>query len=76
MKIPIINNEEIIEGIVASIFFPITILFFKNFEKDAFIKYSILSWFTTWVLRKMAVNIYKVFVKKYKFKNYYYSIYI
>lgn len=69
MKIPIINNEEIVEGIIASIFFPLTMILFKKFEPKTYILYTMLAWFTTWVLRKSSVHIYKELKIKYNYVN-------
>lgn len=57
-RIPIITDVQLIEGLIASIFFPIAALFFRRFNQDHFIKYSSVTWFATWIMRKFAVNMY------------------
>lgn len=74
MDIPIITNLEIVEGLTASIFFPLTILFFKNLETKSFFIYTLLAWFTTWILRKSSVHIYREYKKKYNLENTLHSI--
>lgn len=69
MKIGILNQEQLIEGITASIFFPLTILFFRNMDHSSFFLYSMLAWFTTWIARKISVNIYLHFKKQYNWTN-------
>lgn len=76
MNIPIINDEEIVEGLIASLFFPITIILFKKLDPKSFILYSMLAWFTTWVARKSGIHIYKELKNKYHIKNNLYKIYL
>lgn len=73
-KLDIINDEQLVEGIVASIFFPITILIFRNLDPNSFILYSIIAWFSTWILRKLSVNIYKLLKLKHGWENKTYSV--
>ena len=74
MEVKIIDQEQIVEGITASIFFPITIIFFRHFKSTTFIIYSMLAWFTTWIARKISVNVYLHFKKKYGWKDTTYHI--
>ena len=76
MEIPIINVEQIIEGVTASIFFPITIILFKKFDKQDFFLYSFFAWITTWVFRKLFVNIYIFYLKQNKIQDTTFYLYI
>lgn len=69
MEIPIINMEQLIEGLTASIFFPLAILVFKYFDKKSFYIYTMLAWFTTWFFRKFFVNIYLLYLKNNNLQN-------
>lgn len=55
----IINNEEILEGLVASIVFAIVGFIFKYYIKTHYLIYVSVPWFITWVFRKMSVHIFK-----------------
>tara|TARA_B100001063_G_C16458279_1_gene401766 strand:- start:18 stop:248 length:231 start_codon:yes stop_codon:yes gene_type:complete len=69
MKIKIITQEQLIEGIIASICFPLTIMFFRHNKSNDFIFYSSIGWFITWIARKFGVNIYLHLKEKYKWEN-------
>lgn len=73
-KIDIINNEEIIEGLIASVVFAIFGYYFKYVLKTNYLIYVSIPWFITWIFRKMSVHIYKRLVKIYKIKNTLYTI--
>ena len=55
----IINNEEIIEGLVASIVLALTSFIFKYYLKTSYLIYASVPWFITWVFRKMSVHVFK-----------------
>jgi phosphoglycerol transferase MdoB-like AlkP superfamily enzyme len=74
MNIPIITNLEIVEGLTASIFFPLAILLFKHLETKSFFFFMLISWFLTWLLRKASVHIYDQYKKKYNLVNTLHSI--
>jgi hypothetical protein len=69
MDIPIITNLEIVEGLTASIFFPLAVLLFKKLETKSFFVFTLLSWFITWLFRKSSVHIYDHYKKKYNLEN-------
>lgn len=73
-KLDIISDQQLIEGITASIFFPLTIMIFRHLDPQSFISYSMIAWFSTWILRKLSVNIYKLYRVKYGWENKTYSI--
>ena len=79
MNIKIINQQQLVEGITASIFLPLTILFFRYINKEylnikAFFIISMLAWFTTWVARKISVNIYLHLKEKHNWENKTYNL--
>ena len=63
-----------VEGIIASIFFPLSIMFYKNIGIVSFFIYSMLAWITTWIIRKVSVNIYLHLKEKYNWENKTYHI--
>lgn len=68
LEIPIMNEEQFVEGITASITFPLVILYFKDKHWN-YIVYMMIAWFVTWICRKTSVNIYHMVKDTYKFKN-------
>ena len=75
MKLDIINERDIIEGIVASILYPLSIIFYRHFDKKSYFIYTMmLAWFTVWVARKLSVNIWLYHKEKYNLENYTVSI--
>tara|TARA_Y100000287_G_scaffold164259_1_gene145404 strand:- start:328 stop:573 length:246 start_codon:yes stop_codon:yes gene_type:complete len=74
MKLEIINHQQIVEGITASIFVPLTIIFFRYFNKkyfksESFFIVSMSAWFTTWIIRKISVNVYSYLKEKHDWEN-------
>jgi len=69
MKINIITSQQLIEGITASITFPIFIYFLKYVEGFSLIYYTSLAWLITWFLRKISVNIFLIIKEKYLWNN-------
>ena len=74
MKLNIISQEQLVEGIIASIVFPLSVMFYKNYEKKSFFIYTMLAWITTWIMRKLVVNIYHYYYRKHNLKHVVYSI--
>lgn len=71
-----INDKQLLEGIIASIFFPITLYYFRHLRPDLLLIMSMIAWFVTWLLRKASNNIYDELQKKYKWRNKMYSLHI
>lgn len=73
--IKFLTREQIIEGIIASIVFPLSYLYLKKFIKSYFLR-TMISWFTTWFFRKVGYNTYIHYfsllekdINKYESKN-------
>lgn len=73
-NIGIINNEEIIEGLTASIIFAIFGYYFKYILKTNYLIYISIPWFITWIFRKMSVHIFKQLTKTDKINNTLYTL--
>jgi hypothetical protein len=71
MKLEIINREQLIEGITASIIFPLFIFLFKNIQLNGhrLFFYSGLAWLFTWIIRKISINIFKYYQKHKNIEN-------
>ena len=63
--IDIINAENIVEGIIASIFIVLNYAILKKYFKFSKAHSTIGGWFITWILRKFSVNFYKYLNRKY-----------
>ena len=74
MKLNIISQEQLVEGIIASIIFPLSVIFYKSYNKKSFFVYTMLAWMTTWIMRKLTVNIYHYYYKKYNLEHVVYSV--
>lgn len=61
-QITVLTDDQIIEGVIASITFTLLLIYFK--EKEGYILGGIMAWFTTWVFRKFSVNLYEYLKKK------------
>lgn len=72
MILNIINREQLIEGITASIIFPLFIYIFKYLEGFSLFFYTSIAWLITWIFRKLSVNLFNFF----QIQNKIYSIYI
>ena len=70
----IITNEELVEGIVASVIFAITGYFLKYILKLHYLLYITLPWLITWIFRKMSVHIFNKLQKEKYVDNKLYSI--
>lgn len=76
MKVNIITNKELLEGIIASLFFPTTLYYFKHLEPQYLFIMSMLAWMITWIMRKASNHIYDQLQNKFKWKNKVYFIHI
>ena len=54
----ILTAENIVEGLVASIFIVITYYILRNTFKFSKPMATMCGWFLTWTIRKLSVNIY------------------
>lgn len=73
-SIDIINTEEIIEGLTASIIFAIFGYYFKYVLKTNYLIYISIPWIITWIFRKMSVHVFKRIIKLYNINNTLYTI--
>ena len=60
----ILKAHNLVEGVVASIFIVVTYDVLRNTFKFNKSMSLLVGWFLTWILRKLAVNIYE-FLNKY-----------
>lgn len=74
MKIYIINDEQLLEGVVGSFVMPLLIIFFRYTEGMAFLYSSILAFLFTWIARKLAINNYMSYKNKHGYKITEYSV--
>ena len=72
-NIPILTDINVVEGIVASILFPILIFITRQYRFGIILS-SAVSWFITWVFRKASVNIMKEHKRIHNIGVKYYSI--
>jgi hypothetical protein len=63
MKIYLINDEQLLEGVVGSLIMPLLIVFFRYLEGMTFVYSSILAFLFTWIARKLAINNYILYKK-------------
>jgi|AntAceMinimDraft_18_1070375.scaffolds.fasta_scaffold740701_1 hypothetical protein len=56
MIIDVITETQLLEGFIATIFLPLFLIFFKYYEGYKFIAVSALSFFFTWIARKISIN--------------------
>lgn len=61
-EITILTDEQIIEGLIASISFTLLIIYLH--KREGVILGGIMAWFITWILRKFSVNVYKYLKKR------------
>lgn len=73
MKVLVITDEQLIEGVVGALFFPLLIIFFRYTEGLLFVSSSILAFILTWIARKIAINNYTQYKRKYNYKPYMFS---
>jgi hypothetical protein len=66
-KFAIISDVQILEGLVASICFPVIVYLMKlrQTKSKQYIEFFVIAWFFTWVIRKCAVNTFT------QYKTYY-----
>jgi hypothetical protein len=54
----IMHDYDLVEGIVASLLFPIFIYFFNIYEGLSIYYATMFGWFFTWFFRKLSVNMF------------------
>jgi len=64
MRFIIINDIQLLEGIVGSLFMPLLIVFFRYSEGLNFVYSSMFAFLITWIFRKIAVNNYSEYKRK------------
>jgi len=64
MKIQIIDDSQLIEGIVGALVMPILIVFFRYNEGYNFVYSSMFAFLLTWICRKIALNNYIEYKRK------------
>lgn len=74
MKIYLINDVQLLEGIIGSIIMPLLIVLFRYLEGMSFVYSSILAFLFTWIARKVVINNYIQYKKNrnYKIIKYYF----
>ena len=61
--LPFFTTENIIEGVMASIFIVYTYYVLRNYFKLSKPMSSVLGWFITWIIRKVSVNAYRHYIQ-------------
>lgn len=61
MEVPLLSDINILEGVVASVTFPLLIYLTRFHYKLGLFWSSSISWFITWVFRKVSVNLFKFY---------------
>jgi hypothetical protein len=74
MKIYLINDEQLLEGVVGSLIMPLLIVFFRYLEGMTFVYSSILAFLFTWIARKLAINNYIQYKKTRGYKKTIYEL--
>lgn len=74
MKLYLLNDVQLLEGLVGSLIMPLLIIFFRYTEKIHFLYSSILAFFLTWIVRKITVNNYVSYKKSRGDKIYNYEL--
>lgn len=57
-KILLINDEQLVEGIVGALFAGLTTIIFKKLLSIRLFYSALLAWITTWFVRKVVLNYY------------------
>ena len=73
VELSILTDVNVVEGVVASIMFPLLIYITRRYN-FGIITSSAVSWFITWVFRKASVNIYEKYLQDTKQNVKYYNI--
>ena len=69
-KILLINDEQLIEGIIGAFGTAMNALIFKYIFKLNMFLSILLAWFSTWFLRKIIINFYRTMKKNKNKKGY------
>ena len=67
ISLNVLTSQNIVEGIVASIFIVLTYYVLRNYYKLSKPMASMGGWFITWALRKFSVNLYTYLNERYDF---------
>ena len=67
ISLNILTPQNIVEGLVASIFIVVTYYILRNKYKFSKPMATMGGWFITWTLRKFSVNLYTYFNERYGF---------
>ena len=67
ISVNILTPENIVEGIVASIFIVFSYYVLRNYYKYSKPMATMTAWFITWTLRKFSVNLYTYLNERYDF---------
>lgn len=73
VELPILTDVNVVEGIVASVMFPLLIYITRRYNFGIILSSSV-SWFITWVFRKASVNIYEKYKTDNKLNVKYYNL--
>lgn len=74
--INVMEDYLVIEGIIASLMFPLTKFFLIISKGQNLFWYLFWSWFITWYLRKYGAILYKKMKEKYQWKSWYLKGYV
>ena len=67
ISLNILTPQNIVEGLIASIFIVFTYYVLRNYYKFSKPMASMGGWFITWTLRKLSVNLYTYLNERYNF---------
>ena len=67
ISLNILTPQNIVEGIIASIFIVLTYYILRNYFKYSKPMATMGGWFITWTLRKFSVNLYTYLNERYGF---------
>ena len=65
ISLNVLTSQNIVEGIVASIFIVLTYYVLRTYYKLSKPMASMGGWFITWTLRKLSVNLYTYLNERY-----------
>ena len=72
----VMEDVVFIEGLVASLMFPITKYLLKITKGSNLFWYLFGAWLLTWYLRKFSYSLFKELKKKYKWNTWYIKAYV
>ena len=67
ISLNILTPQNIVEGLIASVFIVLTYYILRNYFKYSKPMATMGGWFITWTLRKLSVNLYTYLNERYGF---------